>query len=123
LILAKSPALLFSAARDLNKDLFAQTLDLFVPPITLLALLLMVMVLTAAFAALANIPLYPLAISLGSAFLLVAAMILAWFKYGRDLLPPKSFALIGRYGLVKLKLYLAVLRGRRISRWIRADRS
>ncbi len=122
LILTKSPALLFSSARGLNKDLFVQTLDLIVPPITLLALLLTVMVFVAALAMLANVPLYPLAISLVSAVLLVGATILAWFKYGRDILPPKSFALIGQYGLAKLKLYHAVLLGRRISRWIRADR-
>src|SRR5260370_41951741 len=62
LILTKSPALLFSAARAWNKDLLALTLDLIVPPITLLALLLIAMAFVAAFAALAHSSLYPLAV-------------------------------------------------------------
>jgi cellulose synthase/poly-beta-1,6-N-acetylglucosamine synthase-like glycosyltransferase len=123
LILNKSPALLLSATRALNKDLLAQTLDLMVPPMSLLALLLTVMVFVAAIATLANVPLYPLAIGLVSSLLMAAATILAWFEHGRDILPAKSFALIGQYGLAKLKLYQAVLLGRRISRWIRTDRS
>jgi cellulose synthase/poly-beta-1,6-N-acetylglucosamine synthase-like glycosyltransferase len=123
LILTKSPSLLFSAAREGNKDLLALTLDLLIPPITLLALLLTVMIFVTAIAALAGASLYPLAISLVSAVLMVAAAILAWAKYGRDILPPKSLALIGQYLLGKLSLYRAVLFGRRISRWIRTDRS
>jgi cellulose synthase/poly-beta-1,6-N-acetylglucosamine synthase-like glycosyltransferase len=123
LIVTKAPALLFSAVRERNEYLLALTLDLIVPPITLLALLLTAMVLLAAIATLANASLYPLAISLVSFLLMVAAIIAAWFKYGRDILPSRSFALIGRYGLGKLNLYRAVLLGFRNSRWIRTDRS
>jgi cellulose synthase/poly-beta-1,6-N-acetylglucosamine synthase-like glycosyltransferase len=123
LILTKSPALLFSAVRGWNKDLLALTLDLIVLPITLLALLLMAMVFLAAIATLANASLYPLAISLVSFLLMVAAIIAAWFKYGRDILPSMSFALMGWYCLGKLNLYRAVLLGFRNSRWIRTDRS
>ena len=101
----------------------ALALDLIVPPITLLALLLTAMVSFAAIATLAGASLYPLVISLISALLMVAATILAWAKYGHEILPPKSFALIGRYFLGKLNLYRAVLFGLRISRWIRTDRS
>ena len=122
LILTKSPALLFSALRGGRKDLLALTLDLIVPPITLLTLLLTAMVFLAAIATLANASLYPLAVSLVSILLMVASIIAAWFKYGRDILPPRSFALIGRYGLGKLNLYRAVLLGFRNSRWIRTDR-
>jgi cellulose synthase/poly-beta-1,6-N-acetylglucosamine synthase-like glycosyltransferase len=123
LILTKSPSLLFAAARRGNKDLLALTLDLLVPPITLLALLLTAMAFVAAIAALANASLYPLVISLVSALLMIVTVILAWAKYGRDILQPKSLALIGQYLLRKLSLYRAVLFGRRISRWIRTDRS
>jgi cellulose synthase/poly-beta-1,6-N-acetylglucosamine synthase-like glycosyltransferase len=122
LILTKSPTLLFSALGGRTKDLLALTLDLIVPPITLLALLLTAMVFLAAIATLANASLYPLAISLVSVLLMVASIIAAWFKYGRDILPPGSFALIGQYGLGKLNLYRAVLLGFRNSRWIRTER-
>jgi hypothetical protein len=123
LILTKSPALLFSAVKVWDRDLLALTLDLLVLPIILLALLLMAMVFLAAIATLANASLYPLAISLVSFLLMVAAIIAAWFKYGRDILPSRSFGLIGRYNLGKLNLCRAVLLGLRVSRWIRTDRS
>jgi cellulose synthase/poly-beta-1,6-N-acetylglucosamine synthase-like glycosyltransferase len=122
LILTKSPVLLFSALRGRSKGLLALTLDLIVPPLTLLALLLTAMVFLASIATLANVSLYPLAISLFSFCLLVASVFAAWIKYGRDILPPSSFALIGRYCLGKLNLYRAVLLGFRNSRWIRTDR-
>jgi cellulose synthase/poly-beta-1,6-N-acetylglucosamine synthase-like glycosyltransferase len=123
LILTRSPALLFSALTRWRKDLLALTLDLIVPPITLLALLLTAMVFLAAIATLANASLYPLAISLVSLLLMGAAIVAAWFKYGRDILPSGSFSLIGRYGLGKLNLYrTALLLGFRNSRWIRTDR-
>src|SRR5258708_24071501 len=105
LMLTKSPALLFSAARGWNKDLLALTLDLIVPPITLLALLLMAMVFVAAIAALANASLYPFAISLVSSLLMGAATFMACAKYRRGIFPPKSFALISQYFLGKLHLY------------------
>ena len=122
LILTKSPVLLFSALRERSKDLLALTLDLIVPPITLLALLLTVMVFLTAIATLANVSLYPLVISTVSVFIMVASIIAAWFKYGRDILPPRSFALIGRYCLGKFNLYRAAFLGVRNSRWIRTDR-
>ena len=123
LILTKSPSLLFSALKARSKDLLALTFDLIVPPVTLLALLLTAMVFLAAIATLTNESLYPLLISLVSLLLLVASIISSWFLYGRDILPPRSFVLIGRYCLGKLKLYRTVLLGFRNSRWIRTDRS
>lgn len=121
LIVTKAPALLVSALRKRSKDLLALTLDLIVPPITLLTLLLTAMVFFAAIASLATASLYPLAVSLVSFLLMVTSVIAAWFKYGREILPSTSFALIGRYGLGKLNLYRALL-GFRNSRWIRTDR-
>jgi cellulose synthase/poly-beta-1,6-N-acetylglucosamine synthase-like glycosyltransferase len=123
LILTKSPSLLFSALKAQSKDLLALTLDLIVPPVTLLALLLTAMVFLAAIATLTNESLYPLLISLVSLLLLVSSIISSWFIYGRDILPPRSFVLIGRYCLGKLNLYRTVLLGFRNSRWIRTDRS
>jgi cellulose synthase/poly-beta-1,6-N-acetylglucosamine synthase-like glycosyltransferase len=122
LILTRSVGLLFSAAKRGNKDLLALALDLIVPPITILALLLTAVVFAAAIAALAGGSLYPLIISLVSGFLLAAATVLAWIKYGRDVLPPKAFYLIARYLMSKMNLYRAVVLGLRISRWNRTDR-
>ena len=123
LILIKAPALLFSSVRRWNRDLLALTMDLIVPPITLLVLLLTTMVFVTAIAAIAGTALYPLIISLVSFALVIAATVVAWFKFGRDLLPPGSFVLIARYGMEKLNVYAGVLRGLRNSRWVRTDRS
>jgi cellulose synthase/poly-beta-1,6-N-acetylglucosamine synthase-like glycosyltransferase len=123
LIVTKSLGLLFSAAARADTRLLILTLDLMVPPITLLTLLLIATVFLSAIATLAHASLYPVTISLISMILFVVAMISAWAKYGRDILPPNSLALISRYCFEKLNLYRAVLFGLRISSWIRTDRN
>jgi cellulose synthase/poly-beta-1,6-N-acetylglucosamine synthase-like glycosyltransferase len=124
LILTKAPKLLFSAVRRRNKNLLALTLDLIVPPYTLLlALPLATLVLGATITALSHGTWYPLAISLISIVLMVSVTVFAWVKYGRDILPVTSFILIGRYLRGKSNLYRTALSGERISRWIRTDRT
>lgn len=124
LILTRSPKLLLTAVRQRNKDLLALSLDLIIPPSTLLLVLLSTTLLVAAIiTALADVPRYPLAISLISILLVVSSIMLAWVKYGRDILPVSSFILIGRYLFGKFSLYRTALFGERISRWIRTDRT
>jgi hypothetical protein len=48
---------------------------------------------------------------------------MAWIKHGRDVLPIHSLVLIVPYVAKKLTLYAALATGRRVSRWIRTDRS
>jgi hypothetical protein len=43
-------------------------------------------------------------------------------RYGRDVLPNRAVPLIVPYLAKKLRFYAALATGRRVSRWIRADR-
>ena len=97
LILARAPALLSQAVRRRDIRLFALALDLLVPPLSLLAILLLAMTALTGLAALIGIS--PTAFIISATCLLsaLAATILAWFTHGRDLLPPHSLGLILSY--------------------------
>ena len=123
LILGKAPGLLYSALRRGNLDLLALSLDLLVPPLSLFGILLGVTVSGAAIATLAGAPPMALIISTACLLAVIATIILSWIKFGRDILPPDALASIGPYGVAKVRSYLAVLLGHRVSRWHRADRN
>ena len=123
LILRKAASLLYSALRRGNLDLLALSLDLLVPPLSLFALLLGTTVCGAAIATLAGAPPMALIISTACLFAVIATIIVCWIKYGRDILPPSALTSIGPYGVAKVRSYLAMLFGHRVSRWHRADRN
>jgi hypothetical protein len=123
LILGKTASLLYSALRRGNLDLLALSLDLLVPPLSLFGLLLGTTVCGAAIATVAGAPPMALIISTACLLAVIATIILSWIKFGRDILPPGALASIGPYGVAKIRSYLAVLFGRRVSRWHRADRN
>jgi cellulose synthase/poly-beta-1,6-N-acetylglucosamine synthase-like glycosyltransferase len=122
LILTRAPALLYQAARRRDIRLLALVLDLLVPPLSLLGIILVVMTAITGLAALIGVP--PTAFIISATCLVgaLAATMLAWFTHGRDLLPPHSLGLILSYVSNKLPIYSGAAFGRRVSRWIRADR-
>ena len=123
LILTRAPALLYQAVRRQDIRLLALVLDLLVPPLSLLGIILVAMTAITGLATLIGVP--PTAFIISATCLVgaLAATTLAWFTHGRDLLPLHSFGLILSYVLNKLPIYSGAAFGRRVSRWIRADRS
>jgi cellulose synthase/poly-beta-1,6-N-acetylglucosamine synthase-like glycosyltransferase len=122
LILTAAPALLMAALKRGDTRLFALALDLTVPPLSLLILILTAMLIGSGLAILFGASSLALAINLTCLALLAAATILAWFKFGRDVLPLKSLALIPSYVAAKLPHYGTAFLGRRVPGWIRSDR-
>src|ERR1035437_1185131 len=122
LILTKALALLYAALKQRNLNLLALTLDLIVPPISLLGLILALAFLGAGIAWFLGFSAHAVTISAISLAMVVGATALAWLSYGRDILPLKSLALIVPYFMSKLRLYSAALTGHRVSLWVRADR-
>ncbi|MFZ5615844.1 MAG: glycosyltransferase family 2 protein [Pseudomonadota bacterium] len=113
------PALLLRGARGDLKS-FAMAFDLLVPPLTVLAALIVFMLIVSSLAALGGSP-AALAWTLGSAVVFAGAIALAWAAYGRAVLPPSMLAAIGPYLLGKARVYGA--EGRRSAkRWTRTDR-
>lgn len=123
LILKQAPILLFRAFKNQNIGLFALALDLMVPPLSLFGLMSLVVFFASTGAALAGLSRVPFAISASCLIAIILSISLAWLNFGRDILPAKSIVLIVSYCFAKIRLYKAVLFGRRIAHWIRADRN
>jgi len=123
MIRKKVPLLLHRAFKDRSFGLFALALDLMVPPISLFGLIVLAVFFISAVAMFSGLSLVPFAISAACVTAILISLSLTWMNYGRDILHARSIFLIVSYCFAKMRLYKAVLFGRRISHWIRADRS
>ena len=122
MILAVVPRLLCEFILRGNLGLLALTLDLLVPPLSLLVLLVAGMFLVAGAAVILGCPPVALFISTACLVALTVAVFLAWLKHGRDVLPANRLILIAGYILEKLPLYRQLLSRRTDPLWIRTDR-
>jgi cellulose synthase/poly-beta-1,6-N-acetylglucosamine synthase-like glycosyltransferase len=122
-ILKLAPRLLCLSIARRNGALLALTLDLAVPPLSLLAMFLAVTFVAAALAALLGMSSAALLISAGSLLAFVLAIFLAWLNCGRDVLPARAIWAIAPYVLAKLPLYRHILANKADDRWIRTDRT
>ncbi len=121
-ILGEAPQLAFTGLAMGNIGLLALALDLMVPPLSLLVLLVTGMTLATGLATLFGVSCVPFTVSSVSLAALVAAVILAWLKYGRDVLPLRSIFSVVAYVLGKLPLYRQIFSNRKESNWVRTDR-
>jgi len=123
LIATAAPSLMLSGMLRRDPQLVMQALDLAIPPLTLLASLLVYVLTITSLAALFGLPRFPLYITATAFFLFVLALFLAWQSIGRDLLPMGQLRHVIGYFLKKIPLYRRMLTGRGSSQWIRTDRS
>ena len=119
-IVTMVPRLFFLAIVRADLNLLALALDAAVPPLSLLAMLVMVMLAVAATATLLGISSAAIFVSSASCVGLISGVFLAWLKYGRDILPRGSILLIFLYACRKIPLYSKILS--RNSEWTRTDR-
>ena len=122
MILKTAPRMLLLALKQFNVDLLVLTLDLAVPPLSLLAILIVVVFFLSACAAALGFSSTALVISVANLLLYVVAVFLAWLKFGQSILPGRSFMLIGSYLLGKFRLYGQILSGNTVAKWVRTDR-
>lgn len=109
------------ASRSMNA--LALTLDMLVPPLTLLLLLVTgAFVVTAGTTWLFGLPGIALWIAAASLALFGLAASVAWYAFGREALPAGSLLRVLPYMLGKLKLYGSMAAGGRSGGWIRTDR-
>jgi cellulose synthase/poly-beta-1,6-N-acetylglucosamine synthase-like glycosyltransferase len=123
LILTAVPRLLFNAIAQRNWGLLTLTLDLAIPPLSLLGLLVVATLVLASFAALAGISSLALVVSVLNALLILFAVFLAWLNYGRDILGRGALSSIALHVFKKLRLYRSFVSKRKERRWIRTDRT
>lgn len=114
-ILGDAPQLLAQAVASRNGPLLALALDLCVPPLALLAALLLAVLLLAVLAASAT------TLSILAFSLFGCAVLVAWWRHGREALPLRSLACVPFYVLWKIPLYLNFLL-RRQAAWVRSRR-
>lgn len=121
-ILTAVPSLLYKSITLGNLGLFALTLDLLVPPLSLLVILVSGMFAITGVAAALGCPSTALVISWVSLLTLAIAVVIAWAGYGRDVLPLRRLPSIATYVFSKLPIY-GRLFSRRSIPWVRTDRS
>jgi cellulose synthase/poly-beta-1,6-N-acetylglucosamine synthase-like glycosyltransferase len=122
MILKSVPRLLLRSIARRNIDLLALTLDLLIPPLSLLGLLVVGVFVVTSIAALFGLSVVSLWTAAVNVVLFAAAVGLAWAKFGRDLLPAGLFLSIGPLVVRRIRLYAGLLLGRTASHWIRTDR-
>jgi cellulose synthase/poly-beta-1,6-N-acetylglucosamine synthase-like glycosyltransferase len=115
-ILSEAPRLLVEAARRRNVELAAVALDLCVPPLALLAFV----VLALAFTSYLFSSALPLTLALAALVLLAAAVLLAWMRYGAGI-SLAALAYAPLYALRKVPLYASFVMHRQVE-WIRSRR-
>lgn len=123
MILSAVPSLLYSAITRRNLGLLALSLDLLVPPLSLLAILVTGLVLVAGLAVIFGCPPTALFISVACLVAFMIAAFLAWAKSRGDVLPPRRLFSIAAYIFAKLPLYGQPFFRRSAQQWVRTDRS
>jgi cellulose synthase/poly-beta-1,6-N-acetylglucosamine synthase-like glycosyltransferase len=122
MILKAVPRLLHLAITRGNLDLLVLTLDLAVPPLSLLGLLTAGVFVLACLASLVGLSSAAAVIAGANLLAFTLAVLFAWLKFGRDVLPARSFLSIGRLIPKKFRLYFQMLLGRTATAWVRTDR-
>jgi glycosyltransferase involved in cell wall biosynthesis len=122
MILKNGPRMLYSTLRHPSFDLLALTLDMAVPPLSLLASLLFgVFLLSSLFAVFGQS--YSALIISGTNLLgFIFSIGLAWLRFGREVLPPRALLSIAPYVVSKYRLYTQILSGKNPTQWVRTDR-
>lgn len=115
------PRLLAKAVAKRDLRLLGLALDLAVPPLALLAILLSVACAGALAGLGLGLPAWPLQLALLAAGLLLAAVLLAWHGWGRQVLPFAELLRAPVYAVAKIPLYLRFWT-RRQRAWVRTER-
>lgn len=117
-VILKESLRLLSQAILLRKfELFILTVDMAVPPLSMLGMLSMGCVILTAIGGFLGLLPAALAIALIGFALFVGAVFFSWLKFATDVLPARSLLLIIPYVLEKRRLYL-----KKVPVWVRTDR-
>jgi cellulose synthase/poly-beta-1,6-N-acetylglucosamine synthase-like glycosyltransferase len=122
-LMMAAPRFISAAIARRDFGLLALAFDLVVPPLSLLAMLAIVISGVAGLATLLGFSSIPMSLGTVSLFAITVGVFLSWLKYGRDILPPESLLLISSYVFGKFPLYVQILSRKYGSRWVRTERS
>lgn len=117
------PRLLGKSIASANFDLLALTLDLAIPPLSLLGLALVAAFGLTCVAALATVSHYLIWLSAANLTLFLVGIWFAWWRFGRDVITAGQFARVPGLALGKARFYLEMALGRKAKQWVRTDRT
>ncbi|BBH45963.1 glycosyltransferase family 2 protein [Pseudomonas sp. KU43P] len=120
-LLADGPKLVVSALAKGNWPLLAMSLDLMVPPLALLTLALVVLFVVSWLACLLLGVLLPAVLATLALMMLGVAVLLAWSRFSREVIPFSVLIYAPLYVLKKIPLYLGFLIKRQVE-WVRSKR-
>ena len=121
ILLGTAPRLLFKAIKERNWHMIGMALDLLVPPVALLCMLLSAAMMTTLVFAIITGLLGPAIFAALLVLGLTTAVLAAWWRYGRAILPAYQFLNAIFYMLEKIPLYLRYLFSRQVA-WVRSKR-
>ncbi|WP_455885958.1 glycosyltransferase family 2 protein [Pseudomonas rustica] len=121
LMLADAPKRALAAIKERNGSLLAMTLDLLVPPLALLVLALLGLNLVTWLVYLLSGHGTPAWIALAALAMLGLAVVLAWARFCRELIPFSVLLYAPFYAARKIPLYLGFLIKRQVE-WVRSKR-
>jgi cellulose synthase/poly-beta-1,6-N-acetylglucosamine synthase-like glycosyltransferase len=121
MILSEVPDMFRQAIVKRNIILLAMTFDLCVPPLALLVVFLIGFIVLTGIASLDGLSVLPFQIALFSLVLLGSSIMLAWMKWGRQIISITAFLMLPVYVFSKTPHYLKFLWNRQKS-WVRTDR-
>jgi hypothetical protein len=113
---------MYSAISRKNLSLFVQTLDLAIPPLSLLLLLLVLLAFLAGIEALFTSHTSALFISGACLVTMLALIFMCWLKWARDILLLSAAFSVAFYIFRKIPMYRDVIMRDSSSTWNRADR-
>jgi cellulose synthase/poly-beta-1,6-N-acetylglucosamine synthase-like glycosyltransferase len=122
IILTATPYLVLVGIKQVRLDLLMLALDVAVPPLSLLALLVMAVSVVTALATLVGASSAPMLMSATSLLGFVTTVFLCWLRWGRDILPLGSVLPMVSYVIKKIPLYFQILSRKSALQWIRTDR-
>ena len=111
------------AVRRRNLHLAVTVLDMSIPPLALLVLVATAVLSVSAVVALLTGAMLPLTLAALACAGLGGAVVLAWMRWGQDVMPASSLVRIPLYVCGKLSLYLNLFRHGPNAKWIRTDRN
>lgn len=122
ILVRAAPRLLAEAIRQRSRDLLALALDLCVPPLALLAMLMLATFAASAVFFAASGRSLPFFLASAALAMLMLAVLAAWARHGRRVIALRGLAYAPVYALAKLPLYVGFLVKRQVD-WVRTRRS
>ena len=113
---------LYLAITQRNVDLLVLCLDALVPPLTLLAFLQVGIFVVAAIALLLNASYAPFLIATTNLFVFSFTLLIAWLRFGGDVLPLSAVWKRAPSVASRLWVFLLIMLGKTDKKWIRTSR-